>query len=36
MEITYKNNKIKKICTDTKAAEKKYGTKMAEKIDMRI
>ncbi len=36
MEITYKNNRMKKICTDTRAAEKKYGTKMAEKIDMRI
>ena len=36
MEITYKNNKIKKICTDTKVAEKTYGAKMAEKIDMRI
>ena len=36
MEITYKNNKIKKVCTDTKVAEKTYGTKMAEKIDMRI
>ena len=36
MEITYKNNNIKKICTDTKVAEKTYGAKMAEKIDMRI
>lgn len=36
MEITYKNNKIRKICTDAKIAEKTYGTKMAEKIDMRI
>jgi proteic killer suppression protein len=32
----YKNNKIMKVCTDTKVAEKTYGTKMAEKIDMRI
>jgi proteic killer suppression protein len=24
------------VCTDTKVAEKTYGTKMAEKIDMRI
>lgn len=36
MEITYKNNKIRKVCTDLKVAEKTYGTKMAEKIDMRI
>lgn len=36
MEITYKNNRIKKVCTDAKVAEKTYGTKMAEKIDMRI
>lgn len=36
MDITYKNNKIRKICTDVKVAEKTYGTKMAEKIDMRI
>ena len=36
MKITYKNNKIQKICTDIKVAEKTYGTKMAEKIDMRI
>ncbi len=25
-----------KVCTDTKTAERKYGTQMAEKIDMRI
>ncbi len=36
MEITYNNNKINKVCTDAKVAEKTYGTKMAEKIDMRI
>ena len=36
MEITYKNNKIRKICTDIKVAEKTYGAQMAEKIDMRI
>lgn len=36
MEITYKNNKISKICTDIKVAEKTYGAQMAEKIDMRI
>ena len=31
-----KNNKIRKICTDIKVAEKTYGAQMAEKIDMRI
>ena len=36
MEITYKNNKNRKICTDIKVAEKTYGAQMAEKIDMRI
>ena len=36
MEITYKNNKIRKVCTDTRFAEKTYGTQMAEKIDMRL
>ena len=34
--ITYKNNKIKKICTDAKTAERTYGLKMAEKIHQRI
>ncbi|MDO4488426.1 MAG: type II toxin-antitoxin system RelE/ParE family toxin [Eubacteriales bacterium] len=32
----YKNNQIKKVCTNAKAAEKKYGLQMAVKIDMRI
>ena len=36
LEITYKNNKIKKVCTNSKAAERKYGSEMADKIDMRI
>ena len=36
MEITYRNNKIKKVCTDAKAAEKTYGREMAEKIHQRI
>lgn len=36
MEITYKNKKIKKICTDAKAADKTYGKDMAEKIHQRI
>lgn len=36
MDITYKNKKIKKVCTDANAAEKMYGRKMAEKIQQRI
>lgn len=36
MEITYKNKKIEKVCTDAKTAEKTYGSKMAEKIHLRI
>ena len=36
MEITYKNKKIEKVCTDAKAAEKTYGREMAEKIHHRI
>lgn len=36
MRITYKNKKLKKVCTDASYAEKTYGSKMAEKIHMRI
>lgn len=36
MDITYKSNKIRRICTDAKVADKTYGTKMSEKIQMRI
>ena len=36
MEITYKNNKIKKVCTDARTAEKNYGLEMAAKIHQRI
>lgn len=36
MNITYKNNKIKKVCTDVKVADKTYGNEMSEKIHMRI
>lgn len=36
MDITYKNNKIKKICTNAKTAEKTYGSDMADKIHQRI
>ena len=36
MEITYKNNKIRKVCCDAKTAERTYGQEMAEKIQQRI
>lgn len=36
MKITYKNDKIKKICTEVKTAEKKYGREMSDKIHQRI
>ena len=36
MELTYKNNKIKKVCTDARTAEKNYGLEMAAKIHQRI
>ena len=36
LNITYKNKKIEKICTDAKVADRTYGNAMAEKIQMRI
>ena len=36
VDITYSNNKIKRVCTDAKAAEKVYGLEMANKIHQRI
>ena len=36
MKITYKNNKIKKVCTNVREAEKRHGLEMAEKIMLRI
>ena len=36
MKITYKNNKIKKVCTNVCEAEKRHGLEMAEKIMLRI
>lgn len=36
MDITYKNRKIEKVCTDAKTAEKTYGREMADKIHQRI
>lgn len=36
MDITYRNRKIEKICTDAKTAERTYGKEMSEKIHQRI
>ena len=36
MDITYKNNNIKKVCTDAKTAERTYGRERADKIHQRI
>ena len=36
MDITYRNKKIEKICTDAKTAERAYGQAMACKIHQRI
>lgn len=36
LNITYKNKKIEKECTDAKVSDKKYGREMSERIQMRI
>ena len=36
MQIEYKNRGIMKVCTDASVAEKKYGTEMAEKLQLRV
>lgn len=36
MEITYKNKKIERVCTNAKTAERTYGREMADKIHQRI
>ena len=36
MEITYKNKKIEKVCTDARTAERAYGREMACKKHQRI
>lgn len=36
MKVQYKNNKIREICTVLKTAQKKYGLRMAVKIQQRI
>ena len=36
MKITYKTKTIEKVCTDVRTAERKHGSKMAEKIGQRL
>ena len=36
MDITYKNERIEKVCTDAKTAERTYGQDMADKIHQRV
>ena len=36
MDITYKNKRIEKVCTDAKTAERNYGQDMADKIHQRV
>ena len=36
MEITYKNKKIKSVCTDVKVSDRTYGKEMSGKIQQRI
>ncbi len=36
MQIKYKNKKIEKLCSNASKAEKVYGERVAEKIQMRI
>lgn len=36
LDITYKNKKIRAVCTNAREAEKTYGKKMANKIHLRI
>lgn len=36
LDITYKNKKIEKVCTDAKLSDRTYGSTMSEKIQMRI
>lgn len=36
MEITYKNKKIKQICTDAKISDRTYGVRMSAIIQQRI
>ena len=36
MQISYRNKKIEKVCTDAKVSDRVYGKEMSEKIQQRI
>lgn len=36
MKITYRTQKLEKVCTHARTAERTYGREMADKIDQRI
>ena len=36
MEISYKNKKIQKVCTDVSFSDRIYGKEMSERIHMRM
>lgn len=36
MDITYRNKKIERLCTDARVSDKTYGNEMSGKIQMRI
>ena len=36
LDITYKNRKIERICTNAKVADREYGSQMSAKIHLRI
>ncbi len=36
MQVQYKSKNIEKVCTSAQAARKRYGDKMAQRIQMRI
>lgn len=36
MQVEYKSNSIREICTNTSAVERKYGLRVAELISLRI
>jgi len=36
LDISYRTNKLEKVCTEASIAERKYGIEMAEKLQQRI
>ena len=36
MDIRYKNNKIRKVCTEARLARRKYGLSMADLLEVRL